>query len=75
MSEGFHGKSIEEIVDIKCKLYYARQELERKEREAREKALEENKADVTAPKKEEAPKPTAKVEPFLQKWKHKLHLG
>ncbi|MEZ0223270.1 MAG: hypothetical protein ACAH83_01860 [Alphaproteobacteria bacterium] len=71
MSEGFHGKSIEEIVDIKCKLYYARQDQERKDREAREKALAENKADVTAPKAEE---PKHANVSFIQKWKHKLHL-
>jgi hypothetical protein len=71
MSEGFHGKSIEEIVDIKCKLYYARQEQERKDLEAREKALAENKADVTAPKKTEAPKANVSI---IAKWKHKLHL-
>lgn len=74
MTTGFHGKSLEEIVDIKCKEYFMRKDKERREREelrlAREAELAANKQDVTKPAEKTAPK----VEPFLQKWKHKLHL-
>lgn len=72
MSHGFHGKSIEEIVDLRFKEYEIRQAREREELEALRKAREENKKDVTAPKKADAPK-SAQVS-VLAKWKHKLHL-
>lgn len=50
MSAGFHGKSIEEIVDLRFKEWEIRKAREREEREALQKAASENKADVTAPK-------------------------
>ena len=73
MSHGlFHGKSIEEIVELRFKEYEIRKQREREELEALKKAHSENKADITAPQAvQPAPAP---AHPVLNKIKHALHL-
>jgi hypothetical protein len=69
MSHGFHGKSIEEIVDLRFKEYEIRQAREREQLAALHKAQAENKQDVTAPKAEKPPHVSV-----VAKVLHKLHL-
>ena len=73
MSEGFHGKSIEEIVDLRFKEYEMRKAREKREleeaRAAAQARLKENKQDVTAPKAEKPPHVSV-----VAKVLHKLHL-
>ena len=74
MSHGiFHGKSIEEIVEIRWKEYEMRKAKEREERAALLKAHAENKADLTAPKAVQ-PAPAAHAHPVLGKIKHVFHI-
>ncbi len=74
MSHGiFHGKSIEEIVDIRVKEYEMRKLKEREELETLRRQQAENKADITAPHTP-APAPQHSFMPTVHKWMHKLHL-
>lgn len=71
MSTGFHGRSIEEIVELRFKEYEIRKQKEREDRDALIAAREQNKADLTAPKPATQPAPHA--HPILDKIKHVLH--
>ena len=68
---GFHGKSIEEVVDLRFKEYEMRQRKEKEERDALTKAREDNKADLTAKPAAAAPAPVQYH--GIHKLLHKLH--
>jgi len=55
------NRSIEQMVDLRCRMYEYQQQKEAAERRARAAALAQNKADITAPQ----PK-TAEPAPTLQ---------
>jgi hypothetical protein len=74
-SERFHGKTIEEIVEIRFKEWEIRQAKEREEREALKRAIEANKADITQPAQPPAAAPAPNHPTFVavKNWLHKHH--
>jgi hypothetical protein len=68
-----HGKSTQEIVDLRFKEWEIRQRKEADERAALAAKMQENKRDIiTAPIS--APAAAHSIMPTVHKWLHKLHL-